>query len=227
MIIRGGERCQDWFTSEYVSSKCEVIARNKLQPTGSLGGGGLSQRKPRRNKSHWQTMLLTELLRQNVPTCVQPSAVSLSVAVHDALILLHSSLSTPKLIHSLRCTLCANKPILFTYDTLLLKGISLITNFCLNDVQWTQASLPIRDGGLGIRRLSALALSVFCASAANTPDLQDRMLVVCNIGVLQHGGVGSGHRQHIQRSEPCSIETNARRQRSKDEHNVTIDENAL
>ena len=72
---------------------------------------------------------------------------------------------------------------MLTHDSLLREGISVITNTCLSDIHWLQASLSIRDGGLDIRRLSSLALSAFLASAANTRDLQDRMLVACNVGV--------------------------------------------
>ena len=81
-----------------------------------------------------------------------------SIAAHDALILLRSSLSAPRLMHILRCTPCINHPILLTYDSLLQEGNSVITNFYLSDIHWLQASLPIRDGGLGIRRVSSLAL---------------------------------------------------------------------
>jgi hypothetical protein len=39
-----------------------------------------------------------------------------------------------------------------------------------------QASLPVSASGLGIRRVSLLAPSALLASAAGTPDLQDRLL---------------------------------------------------
>ena len=41
--------------------------------------------------------------------------------------------------------------------------------------QWLQTSLPIKDGCLGVRRVSSLALSAFLASAANTQSLQARI----------------------------------------------------
>ena len=106
-----------------------------------------------------------------------------SNAAHDVLILLRSSLSASRLMHILRCTPSINHPLLLTHDSMLRESISVITNSCLSDIHWLQASLPIRDGGLGIRRVSSLALSAFLASAANTRDLQDRMLVACNVGV--------------------------------------------
>jgi len=39
-----------------------------------------------------------------------------------------------------------------------------------------QASLPVRDGGLGIRSVASVALSAFLASAASTRDLQSSIL---------------------------------------------------
>ena len=41
----------------------------------------------------------------------------------------------------------------------------------LNDMQWLQASLPVRNGGFGIRRLSTLALSAYLASAGSNAEL--------------------------------------------------------
>src|SRR6218665_1350829 len=40
------------------------------------------------------------------------------------------------------------------------------------DENWLQASLPVKDGGLGIRSAATLALSAFLASAASTSELQ-------------------------------------------------------
>ena len=43
-------------------------------------------------------------------------------------------------------------------------------------MQWLQASLPIKDGGLGVRRVSSLAIPAFCSSAASTWSLQAAIL---------------------------------------------------
>ena len=49
----------------------------------------------------------------------------------------------------------------------------------LSDIQWTQASLPVKDGGLGVRRVSSFALPAFLASAASTLSLQIDILAEC------------------------------------------------
>ena len=51
-----------------------------------------------------------------------------------------------------------------------------ITHCSFADTQWLQASLPIKDGGFGIRRVSSLALPAFLSSAAKTWSLQYRIL---------------------------------------------------
>ena len=70
-------------------------------------------------------------------------------------------------------------PSLEKFDALLKQAIQRITNSNLSDLQWIQASLPVRDGGLGVRRVSSLALPAFLASAASTQSLQDDILTDC------------------------------------------------
>ena len=98
------------------------------------------------------------------------------VSAHDALIILRSSFSTPKILHTLRSSPCALHPALQTFDDLLKLGITEVTNLDLSEDHWSQASLPVKDGGLGIRRAVSLAPSAFLASAANTLNLQELIL---------------------------------------------------
>ncbi|HSN23938.1 MAG TPA: reverse transcriptase domain-containing protein, partial [Methylomicrobium sp.] len=99
-----------------------------------------------------------------------------TVGAHDALILLRSSLSAPKIQHLLRCSPCVNHQSLAVFDDLLRSAVSSITNCELSDIQWLQASLPVRDGGLGVRRAQSLALPSFIASATSTKELQAAIL---------------------------------------------------
>jgi len=82
---------------------------------------------------------------------------------HDALILLRSSFSAPKVLHLLRCSPSVSHSVLDRFDSLLRSAVQGITNSDLSDIQWLQASLPVRDGGLGVRRMSSLALPAFLA----------------------------------------------------------------
>ncbi|HSN24572.1 MAG TPA: reverse transcriptase domain-containing protein, partial [Methylomicrobium sp.] len=98
------------------------------------------------------------------------------VSAHDALLLMKNSLSAPKLLHILRSAFCDGHELLKKFDDILKSALCTICNVSLTEQQWLQASLPVRAGGLGIRRVSSLAPSAFLASAAGTRDLQDLIL---------------------------------------------------
>jgi hypothetical protein len=104
-----------------------------------------------------------------------------SIAAHDALVLLKASSSAPKLLHTIRASPCSGHPAFERFDGLLSDCVGTITNTDLTDVQWIRASLPVRNGGLGVRRASSLALAAFLASAAGTRDLQDMILHRCDV----------------------------------------------
>ena len=72
---------------------------------------------------------------------------------HDALILLKASFSAPKMMHIMRRSPCANHPALAEYDNVVRKGICAIANLDLSDLQWLQASIPVKEGGLEVRRV--------------------------------------------------------------------------
>ena len=82
-------------------------------------------------------------------------------------------------MHTLRSSPCSGHPALDRFDGTLRGCVGSITNIDLTDRQWLQASLPIRNGGLGIRRVASLAPSAFLDSAASTRDLQDKILIRC------------------------------------------------
>ena len=98
------------------------------------------------------------------------------IAAHDALILLRSCFSAPKVLHLLRCSPSFDSAFLLEFDGLLRNGLVDILNCDMTDSQWLQASLPVRDGGLGVRKVTVLAPSAYLASAASTLRLQDAML---------------------------------------------------
>ena len=93
--------------------------------------------------------------------------------------MLRSSFGASKLSYLLRCSPCSDHPALGTLDGLMRSGLESIVNCTLNDIQWLQAALPIRDGGLGLRRVVSLASSAYLASAASTLELQAAILAAC------------------------------------------------
>jgi hypothetical protein len=70
-----------------------------------------------------------------------------------ALILLRASFGAAKLTYLLRTAPCHSHPLLEKMDEQMRRGLENIINISLNDIQWLQATLPIRDGGLGVRRV--------------------------------------------------------------------------
>ena len=95
---------------------------------------------------------------------------------HDALILLRHSLSAPKILHTLRTSPCAQHQVLLEMDKILRDCLCNMLNTDLSEIQWLQASLPVRRGGLGIRSISQLAPSAFLSSYNFTRELQQLIL---------------------------------------------------
>ena len=98
------------------------------------------------------------------------------IGAQEALILLRGSFSASKVIHLLRCLPSVSHSSLPESDKLLRLTVERITNSSLTDTQWLQASLPIKDGDLGVRRVSELALRVLLASETGTALLQAEVL---------------------------------------------------
>jgi hypothetical protein len=98
------------------------------------------------------------------------------ISAHDALVLLKTCLGGPKLQFVLRSSPCCNHPLLRQFDDLLHLALTKSCNIALTDDQWTQASLPVWSGGLGVRSVCMLASSAFLASAAGTLPLQSHIL---------------------------------------------------
>jgi hypothetical protein len=90
---------------------------------------------------------------------------------HDALVILRHSVSLPSLLHNLRSAPCSGHPVLEEFDNELRNCLSQILNQKIDDLRWSQASLPVHAGGLGIRSVCQLAPSAFLASAAGTAAL--------------------------------------------------------
>ena len=89
----------------------------------------------------------------------------------DSLLLLRHSFSIPKVLHLLRTAPTFLSPGLDTYDEVQRSILESITNVSLDDSAWTQASLPVKNGGLGIRSAVVLAPSAYLASVTASHQL--------------------------------------------------------
>jgi hypothetical protein len=71
---------------------------------------------------------------------------------------------------------CTDSPKLPLCDGVLRESLVTNQNFDLDDHRWSQALLPLRWSGLGLRRVVSLAPSAYMASAANTAELMSSLL---------------------------------------------------
>ena len=96
---------------------------------------------------------------------------------HDALLLLRHSFAIPKVLYLLRTAPCFLSSELGGFDDVLRRLLSNIVNIPLsNESAWLQAFLPVRAGGIGIRRTVQLAPSAYLASAAGCSELIQQIL---------------------------------------------------
>ena len=96
---------------------------------------------------------------------------------HQAFVLLKNSFAIPKLTYLLRSSPAFQETdLLKEIDSALRKSMSSITNVDFTDDSWTQASLPARSGGLGIRKSSDISLPCYISSATSVTSLVEAIL---------------------------------------------------
>ncbi|XP_055332179.1 uncharacterized protein LOC129584100 [Paramacrobiotus metropolitanus] len=95
---------------------------------------------------------------------------------HQALFLLKNCLGVPKIVHLLRTSLAWQfSDELYTLDQTFRAAVEKITNVRMDHPTWLQTSLPVRLGGLGIRRTEELAPSAYLASASSVRSLISKL----------------------------------------------------
>ena len=84
---------------------------------------------------------------------------------HKAFFLLKNCFSIPRWVYFLRTAPCFIKPeILVKFDQTIKSSLSDLLNLSLTDAAFDQASLPVANGGLGLRPASEIALPGFLSS---------------------------------------------------------------
>ena len=118
------------------------------------------------------THSMEECIRSKVETLIVMGKKIQLLSSHDALLLLRHSLSIPKVLYILRTAPCSLTDLLSTCDDHLRTLLSEILNVNLaNESAWTQASLPVKAGGIGIMRATQLAPSAYLSSVAGCSEL--------------------------------------------------------
>ena len=71
----------------------------------------------------------------------------------------------PKLAYTLRSAPCfRHGRLLSEYDAVLRSTLQSVLNIAMSDESWDQATLPVANGGLGIRKATDIALPAFLSS---------------------------------------------------------------
>ena len=89
-----------------------------------------------------------------------------------------NAISLPRLLYILRTAPCTGSNELIVFDEVVKSTLSKALNIVMDDLTWSQASLPVRWGGLGIRSAVSLAPSTYLASAAGATILLSEILPV-------------------------------------------------
>ena len=95
---------------------------------------------------------------------------------HEALFLLKNAFFIPKLLYLLRTFPCFNHHFLSDIDQRMKACIESITNCRFDSDTFRQVSLPIKLGGLGVRRAEDLALPAFISSALKCSAMAEKLL---------------------------------------------------
>ena len=145
----------------------------------------------------------------------------------DAFCLLRHALTIPKVLYTLRSSPSFLSPALQDFHTHLRSLLGTILNIDLSDSAWTQASLPVRTGGLGVQRATLLAPSAFLASAVGSAHLVHQIIPsrLHNSPYPEvEDALKSWHQGH---NDPPLVASDAFRQRNWDTPRVTAVANAL
>ena len=104
---------------------------------------------------------------------------------HQAFSILKNCLSIPKLIYLLRIAPCFKcKKELEVFDTAIKTNMEKICNVNVSFKEnWSQAFLPIRYAGLGLRSTADLSLPCFLSSSHACKDLVNRLLPSLNLEI--------------------------------------------
>lgn len=91
---------------------------------------------------------------------------------HIAFYILKNCYSLPKLIFLLRTTpMWKSEESMDEFDAHIKATLESLTNSTLNNEAWTQSSLPVSCGGLGVRKVRDTALPAFLSSVNSVSSL--------------------------------------------------------
>jgi len=105
--------------------------------------------------------------------------------VHLALCIFKKSLGScifNYLLRSSKAFLLSDR--LKTVDEIFRSTLEAITNVRMNEFSWDQASLPLVNGGLGIRKVEDLAMPAYLSSVYSSSELSNELLEKFDIRII-------------------------------------------
>ena len=106
---------------------------------------------------------------------------------HTALFFLSNHTSAPRLTYLLRTSPTFKCQSNLTYiDDQVMRTTIEVTNVEINEDSWSQASLPVRKGGLGLRNLASVALPCYISSLHKSSNLVEKITKQQITGKLPH-----------------------------------------
>ncbi|KAJ0179217.1 hypothetical protein K1T71_004929 [Dendrolimus kikuchii] len=120
-------------------------------------------------------------VEENIKKFRESSDRLLQINTHMAYTIIRYCLFVPKFTYTLRCCqLWKQTSLLQTLDNIVRDTLISIINLEMDDRAWSQCSLPVKLGGLGVRKISSVALPAFLSSAYSTRDLVFKILQKTN-----------------------------------------------
>ena len=95
---------------------------------------------------------------------------------NQSFFLLKNALSLPRFMFTLRSSPCHHPELLAEYDEVTRSTTETLSDVYLDDNSWSQAKLPVRYDGLGLRIDTDLALLAFLSSRAASNSLVNDIL---------------------------------------------------
>ena len=106
------------------------------------------------------------LLNEKMIELQELSEIVTKLDAHYGSYLLKNCFSLPKLLYFLRTSPCFEElDLLQQYDSIIRKSLSKFCDVNFNESSYTQAILPVSNGGIGIVLASQIALLAFLDSA--------------------------------------------------------------
>ena len=99
------------------------------------------------------------------------------ISAHHALYLLRNCFSLPKLLYILRTSPCFDHPLVQSFDDLQIQLLQKLLNINLDDRAGSQASLPVRFGGLGVISAVKVAPSAYISSKLSCDCLEASLVL--------------------------------------------------